>query len=266
METAFDVSRFVWRHPANEGRRGRQLLRAVGYQARGRLLRWPTVIPIGSHSRLIAYPHSTPASKAVYANPPDWPEMIVWKYLLGSGNLFVDVGANVGTYSLWAADLGAEVIAVEPNRVAAERFRANFALNRYPVVLYEGVLAEQHGEITFDGGKDAAGHISPQGELVTALTLDEILGDRVADGVKIDVEGAERRVLEGARRALSDQRIRCLQLEWNHQSEVFFGESREPVADLLLSFGYRLLRPDWTGRLTHRVFPGYGEDVFAVVD
>jgi FkbM family methyltransferase len=192
--------------------------------------------------------------------------MIVWMRLLSPGDLFIDVGANIGTYSLWAADLGAEVIAIEPNSVAAQRFRANCALNGYCMTLHEGVLAERSGEVTFDGRSDATGHISAHGERIRAITLDEVLGDRQAGGVKIDVEGAERRVLEGAAQALAEHRIRCLQLEWNQQSERLYGESRKPVVDLLSGFGYRLLRPDSTGRLVYPASAVYGDDVFAILD
>ena len=42
------------------------------------------------------------------------------KTTLGGGGLFLDVGANVGTYAIWAAECGSEVIALEP---AADTFR-----------------------------------------------------------------------------------------------------------------------------------------------
>ena len=45
--------------------------------------------------------------------------MLIWQQVLQSGDLFVDVGTNVGSYTIWAADLGAEVIALEPT--VAER-------------------------------------------------------------------------------------------------------------------------------------------------
>jgi FkbM family methyltransferase len=50
---------------------------------------------------------------------------------------------------------------------------------------------------------------------VPVLRLDDIVGDRSARGAKIDVEGAERPVLEGASSALKDGRIDVLQLESN---------------------------------------------------
>ena len=97
----------------------RAVLRAVRYQAQVRLLRRRAMARLGERSRLWVDPHRTAASMVIYANPPDLPEMLVWRRALRDGGLFVDVGANVGTYTIWAAELGAEVIALEP---AADTF------------------------------------------------------------------------------------------------------------------------------------------------
>ena len=88
------------------------VIRAIQFQISGRLLHRRTVARLGEHSSLWVDLHRTGASKVVYGNPPDYPEMLVWQQALQSGDLFVDVGANVGSYTIWAADLGAEVIAL----------------------------------------------------------------------------------------------------------------------------------------------------------
>jgi hypothetical protein len=68
--------------------------------------------------------------------------------------------------------------------------------------------------------------------------------------VKIDVEGAERLVLQGASRALAEGRIRLMQLEWSWDCAAqTLGEARDPVAELLARHGYRLYRPDRRGHL-----------------
>jgi FkbM family methyltransferase len=64
--------------------------------------------------------------------------MMAWRRILKPGDLFVDVGANVGAYTLWAIDCEARVIAVEPNAETAERLRRNIALNSFEVEVAEG--------------------------------------------------------------------------------------------------------------------------------
>jgi FkbM family methyltransferase len=215
--------------------------------------------------------HSTAASKALYANPPDWPEMQAWRRILKPGDLFVDVGCNVGTYSLWAADCGAAVIAVEPSPDAFELLNENLALNDFSVEAHQCALADQPGIMKLSQGKGTTNHLylesTELGIDVRVDTLDRLLGDRRVVGMKIDVEGAERLVLEGARQALSEGRIEVLQLEWNGLSREVLGETRTPVARLLGDYGYQLCSPDPSGILRPVDAPESSvEDLFAVVD
>jgi FkbM family methyltransferase len=199
--------------------------------------------------------------------------MQAWRRLLGPGDLFVDVGSNVGVYALWAAERGAEVIAVEPDADAASRLRRNVALNGAEVEVLECALAAEPGMMTLTSGYgctnrlivDAANSMGTV-RRVPVRTLDEIIRGRHVAGVKVDVEGAERLVLAGGERALSEQRIRILQLEWNRQSELTLGEDRKPVAEILRRHGYVLTRPDSDGRLLPAEPVGYCADLFAVAD
>ena len=257
------VLQWIWRHPANDGHRLRAIGRAIGFQARGRILKKPTVARIGRKALMEVQLHASGASKALYANPPDWPEMLVWEQRLRAGDLFIDVGANAGVYALWTADLGAEVVAVEPSRRACNWLRRNLELNDLPITVVEAALTDFEGTVGFDSSGDALGHIGGP-EIVAAKTLDAVLGQRRAAGVKIDVEGFERLVLQGATAALAEHRIGCIQLEWNLCSQVALGEGREPTAALLAEFGYGLHRPADDGGLHPLTDLAFGSDVFAL--
>ena len=254
---------WIWDHPANRSHRVRALARAISYQLRGRLLKKPSIARIGRAAFMEVPLHATGASKALYANPPDWPEMVVWGQRLTANDLFIDVGANAGVYALWAADLGAEVVAVEPSQRASQWLRRNIELNGLPISVLQAALTDFEGTVAFDSSGDAIGHIGGP-ETVVATTLDAVLGLRRAAGVKIDVEGFERLVLQGAKVALADHRIDCIQLEWNHCSQMALGEERLPTASLLAEFGYRLYRPAHDGRLQPVSNPSFGPDVFAL--
>ena len=259
-----EVVGFVWDHPANSGHRVRAVLRAIWYQAQVRLLRRRAMARLGERSRLWVDLHRTAASKVIYANPPDLPEMLVWRHALREGGLFVDVGANVGSYTLWAAELGAEVIAVEP---AADTFcllAENIALNGYRVRAVQAAAGDHCGTARFTTGLDAGNRLAPDGQVMTEMvTVDSLIGDSWAAGLKVDVEGFELDVLRGATRALAERRIALIQLEWNETSRSALGTDRSPVAELLASYGYRLYRPDARGNLLEVDDPGFGADVFA---
>ena len=258
------VIRYVWEHPSNVGHRPRALLRLACYQAGARLLRRRTIARLGERSRLWVDLHRTAASKVLYANPPDLPEMLVWRQALCGGDLFVDVGANVGTYTIWVAECGAEVMALEPAADTFDLLLENVALNRYQVVAVQAAAGDRCGAARFTAGQDAGNRLDPNGSVETRLvTIDSLIGGRHVAGMKVDVEGFEIDVLRGCTRALSERRIGLIQLEWNAMSQLSLGTDRRPVADLLAKHGYQLFRPDPKGRLVAVTDPGFGADVFA---
>jgi FkbM family methyltransferase len=262
--TAVGVLRYVWGHPANVGRRRQAVLHAISYQVQARLLHRRVLARLGERSRLFVDLHRTSASKALYANPPDMPEMLAWRRVLRNGGLFIDVGANVGTYTIWAAELGAEVIALEP---AAETFALlseNIKLNGYEVTTVQAAAGDHCGTVRFTTNRDSVNCVDQAGPAeVRLVTIDSLIGDTYVAGMKVDVEGFEIHVLRGCLRALSEHRIGLIQLEWNEASRIAVGADRCAVADLLTEHGYRLFRPDQAGRLFPITHHGFGADVFA---
>jgi FkbM family methyltransferase len=258
------VIRYVWEHPANSRHRLCALLRAVRYQVQARLLGRRAMARLGERSRLWVDLHRTAAAKVMYANPPDLPEMLVWHRALRGGGLFVDVGANIGTYTLWAAELGAEVIALEPAADTFDLLQENIALNGYSVTSVRAAAGDHCGTARFTAGLDAGNSLAEDGPVITDLvTVDSLIGDRRVTGMKVDVEGFEIDVLYGCARALAGRRIGMIQLEWNEASRMAVGTDRQPVAELLNGYGYRLYRPGPAGCLVPIADPGFGADVFA---
>jgi FkbM family methyltransferase len=204
------------------------------------------------------------ASKVVYGNPPDYPEMLAWRRVLRPGHLFVDVGANIGTYAIWAAESGADVIALEPAEDTFALLLENVALNGYPVNVVRAAAGSACGTAQFTSGRDCVNHLDPKGSVQTAVvTIDSLIEGRTVAGMKVDVEGFELDVLRGCERALSEHRIGLIQLEWNTASLAAAGTDRLPVADLLARHGYTLYRPDPQGVLVPIGDAGFGADVFA---
>jgi FkbM family methyltransferase len=128
-----------------------------------------------------------------------------------AGGVFVDVGANVGTYAMvLARHVGAagKVIAIEPHPVTHARLAFNRAASGFTQVrLVAAAAGASDGELMIetDGDNLGASHIvtgEPAGNAirVPSLRLQRILDEAGISGVdalKIDVEGYEDRVLTG---------------------------------------------------------------------
>ena len=242
--------------PASRGKRLQALGKTLYFDTRTRLLQQPTVVPLGTRSKIICYPGETNSPHAAYRNPPNPREMAVWSRYLEPGDLFVDIGANIGIYTIFALDLGAEVIACEPDPRNYQRILEHLKLNGYEADVLNVAVADQPGTLHLTQGLDSYNHLvlpehdHGQSIEVPAMTLDDIIGDRSVAGVKIDVEGAEGLVIAGAERALSEQRIGLVQLEWSIlEVPQNLGVGRAPIADFLRNAGYLLYRPDYTGEL-----------------
>jgi FkbM family methyltransferase len=262
-----NVVKFVWTHPSNERNRVGALMRAVRFQVRGRILRRRTLARLGRGSTVWAELHRTAASKIVYANPPDHPEMLVWRRELRPGDLFIDVGANIGSYAIWAGELGAEVIALEPADDTFALLVENVARNGYAVKTLRAAAGAVSGTARFTCGRDTVNRLDPAGRVEAEMvTIDSIVKNRIVAGMKVDVEGFEFEVLRGCETALSEHRVRLIQLEWNATSLGAAGADRRPVADLLARHGYCLLRPTRNGTLVPLVDLDFGPDVFARPD
>lgn len=124
--------------------------------------------------------------------------------------VFVDIGANVGLFSIFvaaAAELNAKIIAVEPEAGNFERLLFNIQSNPgVPIHAIRTALSDEPGELVVERlGKDRGGtRARPAGgteqgaQRVQAQTLFQLLqSERVdkVDAVKIDVEGSEDRIL-----------------------------------------------------------------------
>jgi len=136
--------------------------------------------------------------------------------VVSPGDYVIDVGANVGFYTLLAASLAGShgrVVAIEPLSQNVDRLLRHVSLNCLDTVtVIHAAVGDHMGTTRFavNAQSNSMGRISPSGVLeVRLVSLDGLsakgsLG--IPDVVKIDVEGAEFEVLQGAERLLTHVR------------------------------------------------------------
>jgi FkbM family methyltransferase len=163
----------------------------------------------------------------------------------------VDVGANVGYYTLLAARRvgpGGRVVAVEPSPLAADRLDDTLRRNAIEQVhLFRCGLGRAAGEaILYDSlprnhTPTMLGNPGAPGRTVPIRTLDELAetcGLSRIDLLKLDVEGYEPEVLVGANRLLAEKRITAILCEFNEHWLNRAGTTGEAVYQGLLDHGF----------------------------
>lgn len=120
------------------------------------------------------------------------------------GKLFIDIGAGIGYYTLLLASNFDEVLSVEPEPKSASQLRHNIK-HLKNVRVIEEAISNEDGETTLYVSPTIGWHtITPQNTQpyeptkIKTCTLKTILGGRTASLVKVDTEGAELKILDGA--------------------------------------------------------------------
>ncbi len=177
--------------------------------------------------------------------------------LLPRGGVFYDVGAQAGYHTVLAAKRAGAVGAVyafEPLPRNQSYLRRNLELNGIRnTTMVPAAVSDRDGELCFDPGPGfMAGHLSEDGDgfRVKAVSLDywqQTEQARTPDLVKIDVEGAELSVLQGARRLITEHHPAIL-----IDTHDFLGEKHaglhEACLGKLREMGYTKLESDHSGR------------------
>jgi len=135
-------------------------------------------------------------------------------HFLRPQDVFVDVGANIGSYTVLASAVcGAEVIAFEPDPDTMRDLRANVEINGMEsrVELVEAALGSRDGSIEFTVGQDTVNHVATLADSNTRRVrmrrLDDVLEERKPRLLKMDVEGYEGEVISGAEQTLRDSSL-----------------------------------------------------------
>jgi len=178
-----------------------------------------------------------------YAGLYDFEDMGFLLHFLRPDDLFADVGANMGSYTVLASAVcGARSICFEPVPSTFERLVANCELNclagRTDCRLR--AVGAAAGSITMTSSQGAMNHVIRSGEhagiVVPVVSLDEDLADTPIL-VKIDVECFESEVLRGAGRHLADFRLQAIIIELNGVG-ARYGKIDGTIHDQLVAAGF----------------------------
>jgi len=226
-------------------------------QFRGKVRLVNCLAPTSGHSTALIHGYRTTLDlsehiqRMVYLGTYErWETRAVRRYLR-SGMTLVDVGANMGYFTLLGARIvgpTGRIIAVEPSPSAADRLASVIEVNQIPNVTLERCgLGREAGEMMLydphpsNHTPTMLGDPGTPGRIVPIRTLDELAdAHRVnrIDLLKIDVEGFEPEVFAGAVRLFAAGRIGAILCEFNEFWLARGGTTGDAVYRQLLDYGF----------------------------
>ncbi len=215
--------KFVANHPVNRDRRFRAVAEYGFIQIAARLTPGDVCVEFPNRTRLMVSPHMKGAAHFIAPRLVEFDDMAFVMHFLRPGEMFADVGANVGAFTVLAAGVaGAKTISFEPSAETFEMLARNVRLNNLDKLArpVNAVVGRKAGNVQFSSGLGTENHVAAASEKANSVTvpmttLDHELEANPATLLKVDVEGFETEVFGGAENTLKNQALRAIIVERN---------------------------------------------------
>lgn len=242
----------IVRHPLNRSRPVTALRRFAAWQLGTRLLGSAVAVPFVGDTRLLVKRGMTGATGNIYCGLHEFEDMAFILHALRASDLFVDVGANIGSYTILAAGVAqARCLSIEPVPATYASLLDNLRLNdlTMSVQSINVAVGAAPGMLRFTADLDTTNHALGATESaasaisVPVSTLDTLLEEREPAMIKIDVEGFESAVIDGAERALRAPALLAVLMELNGSGKRY-DFSDDGLHDRMLALGFAPARYD----------------------
>lgn len=247
MRRLLKIIRFINNHPLTRDEKGKALLRFVRWQFISRLFPFPFIYPFIENTKLIIKKGMTGATGNVYVGLHDFEDMAFLLHFLRGSDVFGDIGANIGTYTILASGVvKAKTIAAEPVPGTFKHLQNNIKINEAEdlVSAINMGLGAIEGEMRFTKNYDTVNHVVKENTYskdetiqVHVVTLDQLFFNNHPALLKIDVEGFELNVLKGGPNILKSDDLKAIIIELNG-SGTRYNTGDAEVHNLLLSAGF----------------------------
>ena len=251
-QTKFEIIKTLRKHPLCHDQVGKSLCEFLSWQIGSRLLPGSFIFKFTDSARLIVRRGMRGATGNLYLGLHEFEEMAFVTHLLRPNDWFVDVGANIGSYTVLASAVaGSHTIAIEPVPSTFSDLMDNIRINNIDslvIPINQGV-AEKNSTLEFTQGLDSINHVvlkETREEIknkveVKVATLDDIVSNQFPICIKVDVEGFEMQVLRGGDRTFENPILKAVVMEVNTSGERY-GYQDQDIHKRMIDFGFKTYR------------------------
>ncbi|GAB2983623.1 FkbM family methyltransferase [Mucilaginibacter puniceus] len=234
---------FILSHPLGKRHPLKSLFRFIVWQLQSSLSPSKLIIkPFVGQVKFYAKKGLTGITGNIYTGLHEFGDMGFLIHFLRPEDIFFDVGANVGSYTLLASGAcKAKSIAIEPVKTAFNILQQNITLNnlQHSVKLLNSGAGAIIGALAFSSAEDTTNHVLADDEIadnisiIPIITIDSLLTDGTPSLIKIDVEGYETEVLKGMATTLKSPSLKAIIIELNGSGERY-GFDEQAIHQLLI--------------------------------
>lgn len=235
---------FILNHPLNKHQKGQAVWRFLKWQIKSRLSSRTSVASFGEKSKIFVKKGWAGATGNLYSGLHEFEDMSFLLHFLRSSDCFVDIGANVGSYTILASnECGAETISVEPIPHTFKILQQNIELNEITslVTCMNIGVGNEKGVLKFTTALDTLNHVAKDYDTnlidVRVERLDDIISLNKPTLIKIDVEGYETEVVEGMHKTLANEHLKAVIIELMGSGWIYDHDEKD-IHEEFLSFGF----------------------------
>lgn len=256
----FNLCSIIAKHPLNQDFKIRAIFKFLRWQIASRVVKYKFIVNWVNGASFIVSKGETGLTGNIYTGFSECEDMIFLCHSLQSSEKFVDVGANAGAYSILASKVcNASVIAFEPLLEAFNRLKDQIHYNKTEstVDCRNQGIGDKICSLPFTNNRDTVNKVSlsldgQNTTIIQVSTLDIELDNYSQYFLKIDVEGFEFNVIEGAHRLLSSNQVTKIIIELN-SSGIEYGHTNQDVHEKIMSYNFIPISYDYVNRKISRL-------------
>ncbi|RZL46322.1 MAG: FkbM family methyltransferase [Pedobacter sp.] len=238
---------FIHQHPLAKKHLFRAYFKFISWQIKSRLNPNFQKVKFLDNTYFLGRKKLTGITGNIYTGLHEFNEMGFLLHFLKAEDTFFDVGANIGSYTLLASSvLKAHTIAFEPVPNTFNILKKNIELNHIEnlVQLENKGVGKENASLRFSANEDTTNHVIANNEegkdtiLVPIVTLNDYVHMAKPVLIKIDVEGFETEVLNGASLLLTNTTLKAIIIELNGSGDRY-GYDENQIHEKLMTHSFK---------------------------
>jgi FkbM family methyltransferase len=239
----FKILYLIFSHPLNKANRLKAIWRFLVWQIVSRVYKHPILLPFTNKSSYLCWNGLTGLTGNYYYGLMEMEEMSFLLHFLKDEDCFFDIGANVGAFSILAIQHSkANIHIFEPHPQSFKYLSRNIFIQdrKENVSLYNLALGDFHGRVSFTSDLDTVNHVAtPEEKNLISVEMTTLNSLKLPSPtiIKIDVEGFELNVLNGATEIFEGDTLLVVIIELNGSGDRY-GISDKDIDTFLKNYGF----------------------------